>query len=187
MKSSRILLAGAALCIVGAAAAAANHRFGNQEGSAAASSSSLLPIATRTPNAAQMEPSTLPAANPTDNSASSPPPASAPVLAHAPNPALLSFLDAVIEDAINRGTLHVERLSAQQLALLPKRFQPAAPQKPGELTPEEVARAEKLIALGDDAPDDPPPQLECPPPGQLPENWNNEYNKKVLRDRGCQL
>lgn len=101
--------------------------------------------------------------------------------------ALEEFLDQVIADAIQRGTLDPSRLTAKQLALLPAKFRPSAHSDTPELTPEEIAHVEQQIALGEDAPPDPPPQQPCPDPNHLPENYNNAYNKMILRERGCRL
>ncbi len=100
--------------------------------------------------------------------------------------ALAGFLDQVIADAIQRGTLDPDRLSPQQLALLPEKFQKKHDDAP-QLTDEEIAHVEQQIALGDDAPPDPPPPFPCPDPNHLPDNYNNDYNKMILRERGCKL
>lgn len=99
--------------------------------------------------------------------------------------ALTGILDQVIDDAIQRGTLDPNRLTSQQLALLPEKFR--RKNDDPTLSEEEIAHVEQQIALGDDAPPDPPPPFPCPDPNHLPDNYNNDYNKMILRQRGCQL
>ncbi len=100
--------------------------------------------------------------------------------------ALTDFLDQVIADAIARGALDPKQLSAQQQALLPAKLRPRSNDEP-VMTTDEIARIEEQIALGDDAPPPPTPQEPCPDPNKLPENYNNDYNKMILRQRGCKL
>jgi hypothetical protein len=99
---------------------------------------------------------------------------------------LMELVNQVIGDAIQRGTLDPNRLTPQQLALLPEKYRKKNNNEP-QLNADEIAHIEQQLALGDDAPPDPTPQLPCPDPNNLPENYNNAYNKMILRERGCKI
>jgi hypothetical protein len=101
--------------------------------------------------------------------------------------AFTALLDQVIADAIQRGTLDINRLTPQQLALLPEKFRKKNNGDAPQLSEEEIEHVEQQLALGDDAPPEPQPAFPCPDPNNLPENYNNDYNKMILRERGCKL
>lgn len=190
MKPHRLLLAGTALSVIGGAYG--YHHWSTAKNNAVSTASVhhdaiIVPTAALkvgSPSQSKTEPQ--PIATSSDQTAA----ASTERPTHAKQrmskTTLTEFLDKVIADAIQRGSLDPNRLAARQLALLPEKFRKKHDDSP-QLSAEEIAHVEQQLALGDDAPPDPPPQLPCPDPDHLPDNYNNDYNKMILRQRGCQL
>jgi hypothetical protein len=99
---------------------------------------------------------------------------------------LENILDQVIADAIQNGSLNIASLTPAQLALLPSKFKVKTPLL-GEAAIALASQVEGLGSIPNDAPEEGPKKTDCPQPGHLPDVWNNEYNKSILRARGCTL
>lgn len=97
---------------------------------------------------------------------------------------LQDLVEQTIADAIAEGRFDISKLSAEQLALLPPSLRVKAAKNDVAVG---LKAGSEFYESPTDTPEPPPQKADCPPPGQLPTEWNNDYNKGILRERGCVL
>lgn len=116
-------------------------------------------------------------------------------VAAAPAPDLT--LAELVVASVKSGAISVQQLNAEDRALVETLMQEAQPS-----TADSIQGAEQPVIPQDqlaqllrrhqdvvdaEATANSEPAFTCPPAGQLPQQWQNEYNRAMLRARGCTI